>query len=703
MKKFYLLLVALLAAVSVNAAVEKLYMIDNFGGEWNLSSGREMTMTESGVFKTGEVEVPSDGCYFKFTQKLGSWADVEADNNAYVFVPDTKDCPAEIGTYSVTSGNNNSWKINKGSYVFTVDTNKKTLTISDPSSVEPIEPERADKWRVWSNLAGGTEWSANDMTYKNGVWEVVVNVRQTGSSAHFGLQYFEDKNVDSKVWYAAQAGSSAVKLDTPMTIVSSNTADFVFGNLDAGDYLFSLNDEKKQLTITAVEGGEVTGMRYAVRTNIFSGTEETIDFEEVDGKWQYTGTVTTNGQILVVCRDDDGNETVYGSPAAGTTTNINVPLNLSQGNTPYEFNRHFTEGEFADLRNFRLIFDPAAKTLMLLRVGAPIYMLGSVDQSSWNTSNRKHPMNVLEGTNIYNSDFIQFKGNPVDDGFAYFLFTSTPSAEGATEDWTTANIGRYSPGVDDIDLTDRKFYQITKNTNEKSFKVPTGTCMRVVINLDTRFNEFYRGEDLAPETLYLHGDLWKHRFDWSGNDSAYGYEDNGIKVYCFENMLIEDHGDGYGYYAVSNWRRESDVSVAAVGVASRVAGESPDEALVSELAANGHVYNAEGSVRLKNTYSTVDKAFVKVPANTYHTITVHVRTENVKDAEGNVTQFAGDVVKFDDLDVTDTITTGVESVEVEDANAAVEYYNMQGVRVANPENGMYIRRKGNTVTKVFVK
>lgn len=38
-----------------------------------------------------------------------------------------------------------------------------------------------------------------------------------------------------------------------------------------------------------------------------------------------------------------------------------------------------------------------------------------------------------------------------------------------------------------------------------------------------------------------------------------------------------------------------------------------------------------------------------------------------------------------------------------DANAPVEYYNLQGVRVANPENGIYIRRQGKNVTKVMVK
>ena len=39
---------------------------------------------------------------------------------------------------------------------------------------------------------------------------------------------------------------------------------------------------------------------------------------------------------------------------------------------------------------------------------------------------------------------------------------------------------------------------------------------------------------------------------------------------------------------------------------------------------------------------------------------------------------------------------GIEAV----ADSAVEYYNLQGVRVANPENGIFIRVQGNKATKV---
>lgn len=46
---------------------------------------------------------------------------------------------------------------------------------------------------------------------------------------------------------------------------------------------------------------------------------------------------------------------------------------------------------------------------------------------------------------------------------------------------------------------------------------------------------------------------------------------------------------------------------------------------------------------------------------------------------------------------------GVEAVVADDAEAPVEYYNLQGVRVAEPESGLYIRRQGNKVEKVVIR
>lgn len=50
----------------------------------------------------------------------------------------------------------------------------------------------------------------------------------------------------------------------------------------------------------------------------------------------------------------------------------------------------------------------------------------------------------------------------------------------------------------------------------------------------------------------------------------------------------------------------------------------------------------------------------------------------------------------------DGISTGIADVEL-DNNGEVEYFNLQGVRVAEPVNGLYLRRSGNRVEKVVVR
>lgn len=66
-------------------------------------------------------------------------------------------------------------------------------------------------------------------------------------------------------------------------------------------------------------------------------------------------------------------------------------------------------------------------------------------------------------------------------------------------------------------------------------------------------------------------------------------------------------------------------------------------------------------------------------------------------------------VKFNPEDKTIKLTakvtpTGVENVSIDaDNEADAEYFNLQGVKVAEPSNGIFIRRANGKTTKVFVK
>lgn len=72
--------------------------------------------------------------------------------------------------------------------------------------------------------------------------------------------------------------------------------------------------------------------------------------------------------------------------------------------------------------------------------------------------------------------------------------------------------------------------------------------------------------------------------------------------------------------------------------------------------------------------------------------------------------FTGDLDNGDYGDYYNVIFTlidmgndAIDSIGADDENAPVEYYNIEGMRIANPENGLYIRRQGSKVSKVYVK
>jgi hypothetical protein len=53
--------------------------------------------------------------------------------------------------------------------------------------------------------------------------------------------------------------------------------------------------------------------------------------------------------------------------------------------------------------------------------------------------------------------------------------------------------------------------------------------------------------------------------------------------------------------------------------------------------------------------------------------------------------------------ISTAINTIAADSNLDDAAAPVEYFNLQGQRIANPSNGIFIRRQGSKVTKVLLR
>ena len=56
------------------------------------------------------------------------------------------------------------------------------------------------------------------------------------------------------------------------------------------------------------------------------------------------------------------------------------------------------------------------------------------------------------------------------------------------------------------------------------------------------------------------------------------------------------------------------------------------------------------------------------------------------------------------LNWQNTEVGGINDIVVDNAtDAPAVYYNLQGVQVANPSNGIYIVRQGNKVSKQYIR
>ena len=101
---------------------------------------------------------------------------------------------------------------------------------------------------------------------------------------------------------------------------------------------------------------------------------------------------------------------------------------------------------------------------------------------------------------------------------------------------------------------------------------------------------------------------------------------------------------------------------------------------------------------------TSSKEVVAEEKNTVATVAYYQSLvfEKVSETKANIYQYyAGGKVAMYTLEVPGDLT-GIESVGAEDVEAPVEYYNLQGVKVANPAKGLYIKKQGKKTTKVIL-
>ena len=224
-----------------------------------------------------------------------------------------------------------------------------------------------------------------------------------------------------------------------------------------------------------------------------------------------------------------------------------------------------------------------------------------------------------------------------------------------SSDWDAVNANRYGFEEDNAKAVEGQAMKIVKGAG--AIQVPAAGIYNIYVNLSAMTVTLKKSGDVVinvPNQLYAVGNL--SAGSW---DPATAVELTKEGNIFYGEVTFTGAGDGYSYFAVSGGKGDW-TSVNAARFAP-VAGEV--------------AFNLDEKVE----FDRGEAAFKVVAEGTY---------------------FIN--VDFDSMTVwVSSEAAGVEAIEVETATPI--YYNLQGVEVANPQNGLFIVKQGNKVSKQIIK
>lgn len=209
--------------------------------------------------------------------------------------------------------------------------------------------------------------------------------------------------------------------------------------------------------------------------------------------------------------------------------------------------------------------------------------------------------------------------------------------------------------------------------------------------------------------------LWDIQLDhtWVDDDhltanvtvkNVLGYEN---KIYKIGYILVSDGltGAASGWFQSNAYSYESPAFIPELN--DFCAGGKYGRSSVKGLVFNDVVISTTGNKGVTNSVPKSLEADEAVDHSQTWDLSA-IKSELVPDKNklrivAFVLDSKGQVLNCAKQDITDFVPTGVENVGEENTDAPVEYYNLNGVKVDNPSNGIFIRRQGGKTTKVVIK
>ena len=340
MKKFYFLLIAMMAGFVANAA--DYYLIGGFNNWATADKSAKFTETATeGVYTLEYAGTLTSG----FKVNDGTWTN-DACNFGSNGSSMTVGTPYKYGVGGSTGNINMDMDVENPT--LTLNINEGTLLVEGQASVAEYI------YGIHGEIFGDPLWSTENFTEVNGKW---VMADMTVVAGSFGIKLM-NKSTGAQAEWISSAGSAAVTLDTPMPCKVEGTN----WTITAGTYTFTFDPEAMTLTVSGEGGGgdiddpqPSDPYTYALHGEIFSGEWESMPLTDENGVWSWTGKLVPgdfgiqrleNGeQVGWLASDGVAEINAEGSYAVGSGVNFTSTLsgNYTVSFNPAESTITFTE------------------------------------------------------------------------------------------------------------------------------------------------------------------------------------------------------------------------------------------------------------------------------------------------------------------------------------------------------------------------
>lgn len=667
MKKLYLLLTALIVSCfAANAWVAFFRVPEGWGNNWE-----------------GKVHVHA----WNGSGDLTSWPGIKMTKyEGDTYRADINGTPTGIQFNDGSDANKIEPSFNARNYY--VGNTSSTKTISLPSTLYLIGNVNSNGWNTSSNLVSAS--NSNGIYKFNNVkvsgnftlitatgdnWDAVNN------SNRFGAQ--------TKEYKLSSNGTEAFVIPFPAGINASGATNWT---LDSGTY--NITVDLNNYTIKAEEVNTITDLY--LRGGMTNW--------EAQDPWKFSTTDGVNYTLTLPAAINAGVEFKVGSDDWGK--NWGLP---KVNDNPQSINLDQTYTFVSDKDNVTLKEQAKKGYICTFNSSTGAFKIT--------------PNTITDDTNVtvaisyqgYNTNGVAVSGN---SGAAYYIVTLTPSPAASRVYYTldgntpTENSAQYT-GVpfmiaSNCTLKAIAYYDNSKSknvaqqtfsvtTDEYSWEVPNDKDRLAPFRIPSMTFDVNDAQNGYKNVKYLTADVTE--LEQNGYDAEYSwakyydydlFEANKNKTYSW---VANGQTQYATYAAVCDHFADDDTTVDE--------GQSP---LVGE--------NTTSQQQLRHFYEFGDahyRFYVHFNGNVpLANAQQNSRTKSASHA-GTVDPTANNRIAFNrTLQLTYGATTGVEDVIadfIEDGNNAdgpVVFYNLQGVRVENPANGVYIRVQGTNVEKVLV-